>query len=55
MSDSPAPAPGAARVRPGVRALNRRADPGASRQVPIVRLVGRGHVPGLQIPDGEAR
>lgn len=110
MSESPAPAPGAVRVRPGVRELNLRAapadrgelvlentgdrpvqigshvhlpdvnaavamdrdaargfrldvpagtslrlEPGASRQVPIVRLGGRGHVPGLQIPDGEAR
>lgn len=34
-----------------------RLEPGASRQVAIVRLGGRGHVPGLQIrgADGEAR
>ena len=29
-----------------------RFEPGASRRVPVVRLGGRAHVPGLQIRDG---
>ena len=31
-----------------------RFEPGASRRVTVVRLGGRGHVPGLQIRDGDA-